>query len=125
MVDRPARVGILFARQMELSRAPPAAADEKSDSDDDNRGCEGIASAAIKAEEWASELIDLAPKLMCLTGTNVYKFSRERVLKKQWQNPTLKTLSAVGKGFISWTGGKPVRYISASAGPSEALERLM
>ncbi len=80
---------------------------------------------AITPDEWANQLIDLAPKLMCLTGTIVYKFSRDKTLKKQWQNPSLKTLSAVGKGFIAWTGSKALRYMSASMGPSEALENLM
>ncbi len=107
---------------MELSRAPPSAADDVSDPNCDPHR---LATAVITPEEWANQLVDLAPKLMCLTGTNVYKFSREKTLKKRWQNPSLKTLSAVGKGFIAWTGSKAVRYMSACMGPSEALESLM
>jgi hypothetical protein len=111
--------------RMELCRAPPPAPVDASDSGGLFGSLDAIAAPAISAEDWAMHLAYLAPKLMCLTGTIVYKFSRDRILKKQWQNPSLKTLQAVGKGCITWTGSKPVRCISACLGPSQALESLM
>ena len=113
---------------MELSRPPTFGANDSSDSDDDH-GSSGFLSvgsvSTVTEDEWARQLLDLAPKLLCLSGTTVWKFSRERILKKQWQDPSCKTLNAIGKSFISWTGRKPVRYISAAVGPSDALGQLM
>jgi hypothetical protein len=128
---------------MELNRAPSFASDDAEDdaaasgkepqldrggdslhgSEDRPQGTPDV--VAISAQEWADQLADLAPKLMCLNGTDAYKFSRDKLVKKQWQHPARKKLVAVGKGFISWTGRKPVRYISANAGPSDALDDLM
>ena len=128
---------------MELNRAPSFASDDAEDDGaasrkniqvdrggatlhgSEHRPLDTPAVVAISAQEWADQLADLAPKLMCLSGTDAYKFSRDKLLKKQWQHPAHKKLVAVGKGFISWTGRKPVRYISANSGPSEALDDLM
>lgn len=116
---------LIGLHRMELSRPPPPAPVDASDSEGLLGSLDAIAAPAVSAEDWATHLAYLAPKLMCLTGTHVYKFSRDRILKKQWQNPSLKTLQAVGKGCITWTGSKPVRCISACIGPSHALESLM
>ncbi len=111
--------------RMELSRPPNFGASDSSDSDEDRGSIGSISVAAVTEDEWARQLINLAPKLLCLSGTTVWKFSRERILKKQWQDPSCKTLNAVGKSLIVWTGRKPVRYISAAIGPSDALGQLM
>jgi hypothetical protein len=127
---------LLVAITMELSRPPPLAGDVSDSGDDislagaanlskDHDQQDVPAVLAISSTEWSHQLADLAPKLMCLTGTDAYKFSRDRLLKRQWQHPVHKTLIAVGKGFMSWTGRRPVRYISATAGPSDTLDDLM
>jgi hypothetical protein len=113
---------------MELSRPPTFGAGNSSDSDDDPGATSRISDVAVSTvteDAWARQLLVLAPKLLCLSGTTVWKFSRERILKKQWQDPSCKTLNAVGKSFITWTGRKPVRCISAAVGPSDALGQLM
>jgi hypothetical protein len=119
---------------MELNRAPPLAL---GDADDDvsiagvpmvrsnSGGQPSTAAVDVTGSDQCEYSIDLAPKLMCLTGTDAYKFSRQKLIKKQWHVPAHKTLVAVGRGRISWTGHQPIRYISANVGPSEALENLM
>ena len=81
--------------------------------------------ASVSVDEWTVQKSKLVAKVMCLRGGEVWKFAREKIMKKKWQNPVLKTLVAPGKGFIVWTGRKPVRYTKVSAGPSEALNFLM
>ncbi len=80
---------------------------------------------SVSVEEWSSEKSKLIAKLMCLKGTEAWKFARDKILKQKWQLPALKTLVAPGKGFISWTGRKPVKYTRATLGPSEPLNLLM
>jgi hypothetical protein len=80
---------------------------------------------SVSVDEWTVQKSRLIAKVMCLRGGEVWKFAREKILKKKWQNPALKTLIAPGKCFIVWTGRKPVRYTKVSAGPSEALNFLM
>jgi hypothetical protein len=80
---------------------------------------------SVTVDEWAVEKNKLVAKLMCLKGANVWKFAREKILKQKWQNPAFKVLVAPGKGFIVWTGRKPVRFTAVKAGPSEALNLLM
>jgi hypothetical protein len=80
---------------------------------------------SISAEEWTSERSKLVAKIACLKGTEAWKFARDKILKQKWQVPALKTLVAPGKGFIAWTGRKPVRYVRVASGPSEQLNLLM
>jgi hypothetical protein len=99
---------------MELCRPPPDASNS-----------EALCLSPVTALEWSTHLSNIAPKLMCLAGGTVYKFSRSKVLKQKWQDPSPKTLIVPAKGFVSWTDRQPVRYVSASTGASDALDRLM
>jgi hypothetical protein len=102
--------------RMEMSQPPPVAATPSAGKGRRN---------SVSVDEWAVQKSRLLSKIMCLRGGEVWKFARDKILKKKWHTPALKTLAAPGKGFISWTGRKPVRYTRASAGPSEALNFLM
>lgn len=107
-----ARMERLYLQQQPAAGTPPAAS-------------AGRRRASVSADEWASERSKLVAKLMCLKGTEAWKFAREKILKKKWQVPAVKTLVAPGKGFITWTGRKPVRYVKAASGPSDPLDMLM
>ena len=105
-------VEVALAR-MEVAQPPPAAASSKGRRN------------SVSVDEWTVEKSKLVSKLMCLKGTNAYKFAREKIMKKKWQNPALKTLISPQKGFIVWTGRKPVRFTNVALGPSDALDQLM
>jgi hypothetical protein len=102
--------------RMEMSQPPPVAATPSA-----GKGRR----SSVSVDEWTVQKSRLLSKIMCLRGGEVWKFARDKILKKKWHTPALKTLAAPGKGFILWTGRKPVRYTRASAGPSEALNFLM
>jgi hypothetical protein len=102
--------------RMEMSQAPPVVASPSAGKGRRN---------SVSVDEWTVQKSKLLSKIMCLRGGEVWKFAREKILKKKWHTPALKTLVAPGKCFIMWTGRKPVRYTRASAGPSEALNFLM
>lgn len=97
---------------MEVAQPPPAAAPKGR-------------RMSVSVDEWTVEKSKLVSKLMCLKGTTAYKFAREKIMKKKWQNPALKTLLSPQKGFIVWTGRKPVRFTNVAMGPSDALDLLM
>lgn len=80
---------------------------------------------SVSVEDWSLEKNKLVSKLMCLKGSETWKFAREKILKQKWQLPAVKSLVAPGKGFISWTGRKPVKYTKVTSGPSESLNLLM
>ena len=73
---------------------------------------------SVSVDEWTIEKSKLVSKLMCLKGTTAYKFARDKIMKKKWQNPALKTLLSPAKGFIVWTGRKPVRFTKVPKPPS-------
>jgi hypothetical protein len=106
----------LALARMEMSQPPPA--------DDPVPQMRGRR-MSVSSDEWNNEKTNLVAKIMCLKGSEVWKFAREKILKQKWENPAQKILIVPGKGFMSWTGRKPVRFTSVSAGPSEALSLLM
>jgi hypothetical protein len=102
--------------RMEMSQPPPAAAPVSQVKGRRN---------SVTADEWTIEKTNLVAKIMCLKGSEVWKFAREKILKQKWENPAQKSLIVPGKGFIAWTGRKPMRFTSVTAGPSDALNLLM
>ena len=102
--------------RMEMSQPPPASAQVSQVKGRRN---------SVTADEWTIEKTNLVAKIMCLKGSEVWKFAREKILKQKWENPAQKSLIVPGKGFMAWTGRKPVRFTSVTAGPSEALNLLM
>lgn len=102
--------------RMEMSQPPPASAPVSQVKGRRN---------SVTPDEWTIEKTNLVAKIMCLKGSEVWKFAREKILKQKWENPAQKSLIVPGKGFMAWTGRKPVRFTSVTAGPSEALNLLM